>query len=59
MRWVGNAACMGVKIKAYKVLVGQLKGRDYLEELHIDGMVILTWILGGMGGCGLHPPGSG
>ena len=58
-RWAGNVACMGVKRNAYKVLAGKLKERDHLEELHIDGKVILTWIVGGMGGCGLHPSGSG
>jgi hypothetical protein len=26
-----------------------LKGRDYLEDLGIDGKIILEWILGGIG----------
>ena len=29
---------------AYRVLVGNLCEREYLEELGVDGMIILTWI---------------
>jgi hypothetical protein len=31
---------------AYKVLVENLKGRDYAENLGVDGRIILEWILG-------------
>jgi hypothetical protein len=39
---------------AYKILVGKLEGRDYLEGLGIDGKIILEWILR----CGLDVFGS-
>jgi len=29
---------------AYRVLVGNLREIEYLEELSVDGMVILTWL---------------
>jgi hypothetical protein len=30
---------------AYKISVGSFKGRDYLEDLGIEGRIILKWIL--------------
>jgi len=30
---------------AHKVLVGNLKGRDDLEDLDVDGRIILEWML--------------
>jgi hypothetical protein len=35
---------------AYKVLFRNPKGRDCLEDLGIDGKVMLEWILGKWGG---------
>jgi hypothetical protein len=35
----------GQMINAYKILVGSLKGRDYLEDQGIDERLILKWIL--------------
>jgi hypothetical protein len=35
-----------------------LKGRDYSEDLRVDEMIILEWILGKLGGCGLAASGS-
>jgi len=29
---------------AYRVLVGNLREIEYLEDLSVDGMVILTWL---------------
>jgi hypothetical protein len=29
---------------AYRVLVGRLEGRNNLEDLGVDGRIILTWI---------------
>ena len=29
---------------AYRVLVGTHNGREHLEDLHIDGRMILKWI---------------
>jgi len=36
MRWVGHVARMREMIKAYKVLVGNLKGREHLGDLSVD-----------------------
>jgi hypothetical protein len=30
---------------SYRILVGNLKGRDHLGDLGIDGRIILKWIL--------------
>jgi len=30
---------------AYRVLVGHLMERDFMEDLGVDGMLILKWIL--------------
>jgi hypothetical protein len=37
---------MGGVRNAYKILFGNLKGRDHSEDLHVDGKIILEWILG-------------
>jgi hypothetical protein len=42
MRWVGHVACMGVIKNAY---VGKPKGKRPLEDIGIDGRIILQWIL--------------
>jgi hypothetical protein len=44
MRWVGHVAHMGDRRGAYRVLVGDLMERDHLEDLGIDGRIILKWI---------------
>jgi hypothetical protein len=38
MRWAGHVACMGEKWK--QVLVGNLKVRDHLEDLGVDGKIL-------------------
>jgi hypothetical protein len=40
MRWAGHVACMIVMRNAYKISIGNLKGRDYLEDLSVDGIYI-------------------
>jgi hypothetical protein len=42
---VGHVARMGGMRNAYKVLVGDLKGRDNSEDLGVDGRTILERIL--------------
>jgi hypothetical protein len=38
MRWLGHVPCTGEKRDVYRVLVGHLKVRDYLEDvIHISG----------------------
>ena len=41
MRWGGHAARMGKSIAVYWVLVGKLRERSHLENLGIDGRIIL------------------
>jgi hypothetical protein len=31
--------------KAHQVLVGKLQGRNHLEDLEVDGRIILKWML--------------
>lgn len=46
MRWAGHVAHLEEeKINAYRVLEGKPKGKRPLEDLGIDGNVILKWIL--------------
>jgi hypothetical protein len=37
MIWSGNAARMEQMKNAYKILVGNLKGRDHSKDLDVDG----------------------
>jgi hypothetical protein len=46
MRWAGHIACMGGVRNAYNVLVENLKGEEYLEDLGVDRKVILESTLG-------------
>jgi hypothetical protein len=41
----GHVACMGEMRNAYRIVVENQKGRDHLEDLGIDGKIILEWIL--------------
>jgi hypothetical protein len=45
MRWMGHVACAGEMRYAYRILVENLKGRPHLEDLGIDGMVVLKRII--------------
>ena len=38
-------ACVGEKRNAYKYLVGNLKERNHLEDLGVDGRMTLKWKL--------------
>jgi len=44
MRWAGHVACMGERRGAYRVLMGILKERGHLEDLGIDGTVMLILV---------------
>jgi hypothetical protein len=50
MRWVGHAASMGETRNAHKISVGKTEGERILEDLGVDGRVILEWTLGKYGG---------
>jgi hypothetical protein len=41
---------MGEMRNAHNILVGNMKGRDHLEYVGVDGRIILEWILGKYGG---------
>jgi hypothetical protein len=45
MRRVGHVECMRKVKNGYKISVENLKGRDHLEDLGVDGRIILDWIL--------------
>jgi len=42
LHWAGHVARMG---SAYRVLVGNLMERGHLEDLGVNGRIILKWIL--------------
>jgi hypothetical protein len=44
MRWAGNVARMGDRQGAYRVLVWRPEGKNHLEGLGVDGMIILQRI---------------
>jgi hypothetical protein len=44
MKWVEHVACIQKTENAYKSLVGNLGGRDYLGGLSIGGKIILKLI---------------
>ena len=39
-----NAARMGERRAAYRILVGEPEGRNHLKDPAVDGMLILNWI---------------
>jgi hypothetical protein len=44
MRWVGHVASMGQRRGAWRVLVGDLREGEHLEDLHLDGRIILKLV---------------
>lgn len=40
VRWVEHVAHMGEKINVYRVLVGKLEGKNYLEDLGVGGWIL-------------------
>jgi hypothetical protein len=45
MRWTGHVARMGTKMNAYRILVGNPKGRRPVEDHDVGKRIILKWIL--------------
>ena len=45
MRPTRHVASVRDRRGAYRVLVGHLMERDFMEDLGVDGMLILKWIL--------------
>jgi len=46
VRWEGQAARIGDMRNAYNIMVRKPKGRVHLEDIGIDGKIMLVWILG-------------
>jgi hypothetical protein len=44
MRWAGLVTRMGERCSAYRVFMGNMRERDNLEGLGLDGRIILKWI---------------
>jgi hypothetical protein len=60
MRWLWYLSLTEEVRNAYTVLIGKnLKGKELLEDMGVDGKIILKWVLNEMGGCGLVSSGSG
>jgi hypothetical protein len=50
MRWTKHVAWMVEMRNAYKALVTKPEGKRPLEDMGIDGKIILEWFLGIYGG---------
>jgi len=45
MRWAGHVARMGERRGSYRGFVGgDLTARDHLEDVAVEGRIILKWI---------------
>jgi hypothetical protein len=44
MRWVGRVSFMGDRKGVYRVMVGNLKKRDHMEDPSVDGRTTSSWI---------------
>jgi hypothetical protein len=40
-RWTGHVARMGEMRNAFKILVGKPEGKNHLEDLGVDGRIVL------------------
>jgi hypothetical protein len=52
MRWAGHVARKEDGRSAYRIRWGAIREREHLEDLGVDGIIILTWILKKCGGSG-------
>ena len=44
MKWAEHVERMGERRGVYKVLVGNLRERDHLEDPGVDGRIMLRWM---------------
>jgi hypothetical protein len=58
MGWAGYVALMGERRNAYRIVMGKPEGTTPLGR-HVDGSIILKWILDKLGLYGLGSCGSG
>jgi hypothetical protein len=49
-RWVGHVVRMGEIRNAYRLFGTKSEGKNQVEELYVDGRIILDWILEKYGG---------
>jgi hypothetical protein len=45
MKWTGHLACLGKRKVTYRVWMGSSEGKNHLEDLGVDGRIILKWIM--------------
>jgi hypothetical protein len=45
MRWVGQVARTREKRNIYRVLMGKPEGKNKVEDLGVDGNIILKWVV--------------
>jgi hypothetical protein len=45
LKWVGDKVHKGIGEVHTEFWWGHLRGRDHLEDLGVDGEIILSWIL--------------
>jgi hypothetical protein len=50
VRGIGHVTHMGQQRDKYRVLVDKLVEQDHLEDLGVDGRIILKWIIMEWGG---------
>ena len=43
LRWTGHVVRMGKRKRSYRIFVGKPEAGDNLQELGVDGIIILKW----------------
>jgi hypothetical protein len=45
MRWAGHVECVRERGDVYRFPMGRPEGTNHLEDLGLDGSIILNWVL--------------